>query len=620
MNSGAPDKPSLVARLREYGRRHWQAGLKIRQKIWFSEEAYHLILAGGVGVIGGLVNLVFHKCIDLAEQLFLGAVGDPADLASKATAWQRLLVPACGGLAAGAVLHFGLQLVGRQRSTNLLEVVVVSDGRLPFRTALVKAISSLLSIGSGASIGREGAITQTAATLASKWGQLARWQPYRLRLLTACGAASGISAAYNAPIAGAVFAALIVLGNFSMNLFAPVVFSSVVASMVSRTFFGMKPWYSIPPYEFNSLTKLPWFLVLGLICGVVGAAFLYLLDWSEKFFKKLPLPIYFRLAIGGLLVGLLALKFPEVWGNGFSVTNQILQGEFLNRESPIWFLAGLFLCKSLATLASVGSGAEGGVFTPTIFLGAALGSFCGTCLHSLGLGLELPTVAFAMVGMGSTLAATTQSPLLAMIMIFEISLNYSMMPPLMLACVVSSLVARRIHSDSIYTQPLRNKGLSVDRENLRPGTGIDRTVGDLMHAPVPPVTEIATLQQIASRFLTSPNNFLPVVDLEFRLVGIVALHDLKEYLHAGDELSAVIASDIMRPIPPCLTPDQLLLDTLPAVLASEQKNIPVVNSLTEYRLIGAVLRAEVLGMLSEAIATRGQSPVQSTTDPVQGPK
>jgi len=607
VQSGLKKLEQLMAKARALSKKHWQRALRIREKVRFSEEAFHLVLAGGVGVIGGLVNLAFHMCINGTERLFLGSTGDPAEVAANSSIWLRLLTPTMGGLCAGLVLYWGLRLAGKQGSSNIMEVVATSDGKLPLRTALVKAASSLVTIGSGGSIGREGAITQLAATFASKWGQLARWQPYRLRLLTACGAASGISAAYNAPIAGAVFAALIVLGNFSMTLFAPLVFSSVVASMVSRSFFGLEPWYNVPRFDFTSLTKLPWFLVLGLLSGAAGSVFLKGLNLSEELFKKISMPIFIRLMLGGLLVGVLTIGYPEVWGNGYGVTNQILQQRFMDYKFPILFLTGLFIAKMVATLATVGSGASGGVFTPTLFLGAGLGSILGTGLQELGLAKDLPTGAFALVGMGSMLAATTRSPLLAMIMVFEISLDYSVMPPLMLACVISTLVARRLHPESIYTQPLRNKGLMVDRETMRPGSATEQTVGDLMHAPVPPVRETATLQQIADRFLTSPNNFLPVVDAKYQLIGVVALQDLKEYLNPGVEMLGVIAYEVMRPPPASVTPNQLLLDTLPVMLASEQRNVPVVNSRTENQLVGAVLRAEVLGMLSEAIATKGQS-------------
>jgi chloride channel protein, CIC family len=592
----------VILTARDFLQRHWQKLLRIRERLRFSEETFHLLLAGMVGVIGGVTNLVFYLAIDWVKILSLRHSGDIVEIAYQLSPWERLLVPTIGGLCAGFVLYWGLRLAGPQGSNNLVEAVVAGDGRLRMRSALVKAISSLLSIGTGASIGREGSITQLTATLASKGGQLVKWQPYRLRLLVACGAASGLSAAYNAPIAGAVFAAQIVLGNFSMGLFAPVVFASVVATMVSRSFFNLGPLYEVPPFEMFSLTELPWFLLLGILAGAMGAAFLKILRYSEEMFVRLQWPVYERLALGGLMVGVLATVFPEVWGNGYSVTSQILHKPF-----SVWFLAGVFLAKLLATAITVGSGAVGGVFTPTLFLGAGLGGLFGTVLHALGWESNLHVSAFALVGMGSTLAATTHSPLLALIMIFEISLNYSLMPALMIACAVATLAARRLHPDSVYTEPLRRKGLALERESEQIGAATSKTVGELMREPVPPIREIATMREIADRFLTSSNNFLPVVDAERRLLGLIALHDLKEYLNAGQELNGVIAYDVMRPPPPCLTPNQKLLDALPILLASEQRNVPVISNSAEFRLVGSVVRAEALGMMSEAIAARSSS-------------
>jgi CIC family chloride channel protein len=267
------------------------------------------------------------------------------------------------------------------------------------------------------------------------------------------------------------------------------------------------------------------------------------------------------------------------------------------------FLVGLLLAKLVATVVTVGSGAVGGLITPTFMLGASLGAAYGTALHACDLALGLPTSAFALVGMGSMLAATTHSPLLAMIMVFEISLDYSLMPPLMLGCVVSILMSGRLHRDSIYTEPLRQRGLELARETTDSGVAIERTVGDLMHAPVSPLRENISLAGIAERFLTNANNFLPVVDGRGRLVGVVALQDLKEFLGDGREVPGVIASDVMRPVPRFVTPGQRLTDVLPVVFASELRNIPVVNTPAEQRLIGSLARAEVLAILSEAIAS-----------------
>jgi CIC family chloride channel protein len=593
MNSG------MVAKARDYLHRHWRRALRWREKLVLNEEAFHLVLAGLVGVIGGLVNLFFFYAVHLIQP------GDPVEVAGRLNDWERVLIPTLGGLAAGLVLHWGLRIIGPQGSTNLLEVVVAGDGRLPFRTELVKTVSAIISIATGASIGREGGITQLAATLSSKLGQIAKWPPYRLRLLVGCGAASGIAAAYNAPIAGAVFASLIVLGNFSMNLFAPLVFSSVIAAMVSRSFFGIEPWYKIPPFPAATLSQLPWFVLLGVLCGTVGAVFLKLLRLGEERFRRLNWPVYLRLTLAGLMVGIIAIGFPGVCGNGFSVTNDILHEKFLTAANPLLWLAGLLVAKWVATAATVGAGTVGGVFTPTLFIGASAGALFGVTLHQLGgWAAGVPAGAFALVGMGAVLAATTRSPLLAMIMIFELSLDYSLVPPLMLACVVSILVARQLHGESVYTEHLRVKGLALGQETSRPGETMEQTIGDLMHAPVAPVRETTPLREIADQFLINSNNFLPVVDAQQRLLGMVALQDLKEFLNSAQNLDAVIAYDVMRPPPLCLTPGQRLLEALPTVLESELRNVPVVNNPAENKLVGAVVRAEVLAIFSEAIAAK----------------
>ncbi len=612
MQSWKKNSEPYLAKIRDFIQRHWKGILSIREKISLSEEAFHLVLAGAVGVIGGFTNLIFYNCIRLLQTIIFGEARDSAEMAHSIAWWLRFLVPAVGGLAAGAILYFGVRLVGKHSSSNFLEVVVAGDGRLSFRSALVRAVSSLMSIATGASIGREGAITQMTAMLSSRLGQFAKWQPYRLRLLVACGAASGLAAAYNAPVAGAVFAAQIVLGNFSMNLFAPLVFSSVIASMLSRNFFGINPWYAMPAFDFTRVSQLPWFLILGVLAGGLGVLFMKMLRRSEETFVRFPLPLYLRLALGGIFVGVIAIGYPQVWGNGYSVANEILHDHF-----ELKLLFGIVLAKLLATVLSIGSGAVGGVFTPTLFLGAGLGALFGKTLHLAHFGEQLPIGVFALVGMGSMLAATTRSPLLAMIMVLEMSFNYSLMPPLMLASVVSTLVARRFHPESIYTEPLRKKGLALDSETARAGAATEQTVGDIMRAPIPPLHETATLREIGDRFLTSANNFLPVVDEKQRLLGVVALHDLKEYLNAGQELNAIIAYDVMRPPPPCLTPSQRLLDALPILLASEQRNVPVVNTFKENRLVGTVARAEALGSLSEAIAASSMTTKSSQPEAVK---
>ena len=601
--------------------------MKLINRIMANEEAFHLVLAAIIGVIGGLVNLAFLKLVALIQWIVFQKSGDSAVLAQDLSAFLRILVPTLGGILAGMVLLLRSHLSGIQKPTNVLEVVAVGDGRIGMRSTLVNAWSSLLSSGTGASIGREGAITQLTATFASKWGQFHQWQPYRLRLMVACGAAAGLAAAYNAPIAGALFAALVLVGNFSMNLFAPLVMASVVATMVSRFWFVIEPWYELPESidygQAARLSQMGWFLILGVISGVGGAFFLKSIQNAQSATDKYAWPSWAKLGLAGLVVGLIALVFPGVWGNGYEITNQILhadlsetgftgliQGSVLSDlqawQISVVVLAGLLVAKFVATVCTVGAGTVGGVFTPTLFLGAGLGAAFGQALGLFDFADETPTVAFALVGMGSVLAATTRSPLLAMILIFEISLKYELMPPLMIGCVVATLVSQKLHKASVYSAPLHRRGLVVDQESRRMGSATDRCIGDVMVGPTSPIKETASLPEISEIFLRSPRNYLPVLSVDKRLVGVISLQDLKAHLNAGDELRAVIALDLMRPPETFLTPNRRLMEALPEIMGSEMEMIPVVNSNREMRLVGSVSRSETLGLMSEAIARSGE--------------
>jgi CIC family chloride channel protein len=365
--------------------------------------------------------------------------------------------------------------------------------------------------------------------------------------------------------------------------------------------------YKVPQFLLTGPAQLPWFLVLGLLCGAVGAVFLKCLRLSKEFFVQLEWPVYVKLMLAGLAVGVVAaLGFPQVCGNGYFFTNHILHGDYDKLSEALPKLSWLFVAKLLLTALTVGAGTVGGVFTPTLYLGAAAGAVFGIALHQVGCAPDVPAGAFALAGMGATLAGTTRSPLLAIIMAFEISLDYTLMPALMLACVVATLVARQLHSESVYTEHMRLKGLSLRREIEQAGAAMDKTVGDLMHAPVPPLRENVPFREIADRFMANSNNFLPVVDSHRQLIGVVALQDLKEFLGSSVELGGVIAYDVMRPPPPCLTPGLRLVDALPVLLQSELRNVPVVNSLTEKRLVGSLSRAEALAIFSEAIAEKSK--------------
>lgn len=579
----------------DYIRKHLRTAVKIRHRLTIREEVANLLLAVVVGIVGGLANLAFHRSEEFFKTIIFNQHNEISEIANSLPWWQRLITPALGGLAAGLVLYFAIKLTKKGTVSNFLEAVVAGDGRLPFRAGLLRTLSSLISFSSGASIGREGSIVHLSTTVASKIGQLFEFHPYKLRLLIACGSAAGIAAAFNAPLTGAVFAAQIVIGNFSMNLFAPIIVASVMAAVTSRSFFGIAPLYNVPPFDFTHLWQLLWLAFVGVGSGFLSVIFLKGINLSEKVLKNLIKQTHIRVAFGGLLVGAISILYPWVWGNGYGPTNGILNGKF-----SVEILLGLFIAKTLATTISVGSGTVGGVMTPSLFIGAAYGSFCGLGLHALNLAQELPVCIFALTGMGSVFAATTHSPLLAMLMVFEISLNYSLMPALMLTCPIATLISRHFHRDSVYTKPLSERGITVV-ERKQFGAAQLQTVADIMRKPVPPLLDTTPFEAIIERFLSSANNFLPVVDANYRLVGIVALQDIKEYLSRHESILGIIAYDVMRPVPYYLTPQQNLVEAFPVLMNSEMRNIPVVNNSKEMKLIGSVLRSEALGILSEAI-------------------
>jgi len=405
-----------------------------------------------IGVCGALASVAFREAIRGFQWLLTGQSGSLVELASELEGVRRAIVPVVGGLAAGLVLQYGVRLVAAKRNVDYMEAVAVGDGVIGARPTLLRSVSSLLSIASGGSIGREGPMVQLAALIGSKVGLISGAPMPRRRLLVACGAAAGIASAYNAPIAGAVFVAEIVMGSFSMESFGPLLVASVSADATIHRLLGYGPVFQIPAFRFGENWELILYALLGVLLGHLAPPFLALLEWSKSRFAALPGPLFVKLGLGGLVVGLISTAFPQVWGNGYSVVNEILHDRLVG-----WLLLAVLLAKVVSTASTVGSGAIGGVFTPTLFIGATVGALTGEVLR-----LALPHMAsapgaFAVVGMGGFLAATTHAPLTSVLMIFEMTLDHQVVLPLILACVTAHYVAK------VY-----RGGASIYRDSLVP--------------------------------------------------------------------------------------------------------------------------------------------------------
>jgi len=498
-----------------------------------------------------------------------------------------LLVPASGGLVAGAILTFGQRLTRTQSSTDYMEAIAIGSGRIPLRASLVKSAAALFSIGSGGSIGREGPMVQLAAMLASLVGRWRRMSPPQQRLLVACGASAGIASAYNAPIAGSFFVAEIILGTIAMESLGPLAISAVAATLTVRALTAAHTLYRVPQFQLDSPIEMVPYLALGLTAGVLAPVFLLSLKHAEHFFVSLKLPLIARLGFGGLIVGAIAINVPQVCGNGYSVIVEILNGRL------IWTaVIGIFACKWLATMASFGSGAPGGVFTPSLFMGAGSGYLFGTLAHDLWPAAANNPQAFALVGMGAFLSAASHAPVMAVIMLFEMTLSYDIILPLMACSVLAYYTSKSLEGDSLYSEAIKRKSAAVPDPTLN-----ETRVLDMMRMNPPTVAPNARFAEIARLFLNVRVNNLYVVDETGRFYGAVSLHDIKPYLGEPDLAELVIARDILREDFPRVAPDQMLPEALAQFLGIQAERLPVVEA--DGTLRGSLAKGDLLLALVE---------------------
>ena len=563
---------ALVIRLRELLQRFFHLS------DWQAASFWAVV----VGVVGALATEAFRWTLHVVEALLFGH-GEGLVAIARGLPWYwRIAVPAIGGLFAGGLLVLAQRVTVKKATSDYMEAIVVGDGRIPTAQTLARSGSSLVSIASGASIGREGSMVQLAALGASLVGRLLRFPVERLRLLVACGAAAGITAAYNAPIAGAFFVAEIVLGSIAMEIVGPLLLSAVVANIVMREFPGYQPVYEMPSFPPIFGVEVVLFGLMGILIGLAAAFFLRGLQASRHLFSRVPVALPLRLALGGLAVGVISAMVPEVWGNGYSVVNSNL------RDTGPWLvLLGLLVAKGVATLATVGSGAVGGVFTPALFFGCMIGALFGTGMQALWpLGTSAP-FAYAIVGMGSFLAAMTQAPLMAILMIFEMTLSYQVMLPLMAACVTAYFVARSADAGAMYEVSVRRRKESDARLQLR-----KLQLRTLVEPALTTVGLDAERPEMMDLFRRFPVKYLYVIDSSNHYLGVVSLKALSEGSPEGPDTrhAADFLSQEVRPV----TSGMDLAEALQRFMEHHGERLPLVESSIDPVLLGAVSKSALL--------------------------
>jgi chloride channel protein, CIC family len=558
---------------------------RLRLVLFGHEDLAGIIFwAALVGVCGALASVAFREGIRLLELLFTGQDMGLVNGASQLLWSHRALVPMIGGALSGWVLYvLGSRFVSL-KVADYMEATLVGDGRISLRGTLLKSASSLLTIASGGSIGREGSMVQLSAMIASRLGLLARAPVPRMRLLVACGGAAGIAAAYNAPISGALFVSEIVLGSLAMDTFGPLVVASVIADATIHRFLGFGPVFNVPHVQFASNWELGFYIVLGVLLGHLAPPFLALLDFMKGRFVSLGLPLYWQLALGGLVVGIISIFVPQVWGNGYSVIGNILAGDLVG----LWLLA-ILAAKVLATSATVGSGAVGGVLTPTLFIGCAVGALVGGVLHHLMPTIVSVPAAYALIGMGGFLSATTLAPLTSIFMIFEMTGDYEIVLPGMLACVAAHYTAKVYRNGrSVYHASLHRALEAEGGDDWRL-----RTVETLVKPAAAVVPDTMTLAEVFDRLPKRPLERVFVMQGD-ELVAWLNPREVLEKVHQSKLEGGMPVSSVARPVESALSPDMSLTTALEAFLREQATVLPVTPSKWRNTLLGEVARSDVM--------------------------
>jgi CIC family chloride channel protein len=564
-------------------------GVKARfqlSRLRSSPYVFMILVAALIGVGGGLGAVGFRYLIRIVQLVAFGS-WEYSLAVVRSIPWQVLLfIPAAGLVVIFPLVNWLAKETKGHGVPEVMEAVALRGGAIRPRIVLVKAFASAICIGTGGSIGREGPIVQIGSAFGSALGQLLRIPPARMRTLVGCGAAAGIAGTFNAPIAGALFSVEVILGDFGLAHLSPIVISSVVSTVVARHFLGSTPAFIVPTYQLVSAYELVPYAILGLLAGLVGVAFSTVLYKTEDIFQALRLPEIVKPIIGGLAVGFIALRFPQVLGVGYETIDLALAGKM----AGALFLT-LVLLKLAATCITLSAGGSGGIFAPSLFLGAMTGGFVGTVVHQAFPFLTAGAGAYATVGMGAVVAAATHAPLTAMIIIFEMTGDYEIIPPLMISCVIATVLSIRVKRSSIYTEKLLRRGIDFFKPleiNVLKKRPISEVV-DKKPLKIPETTPFNKLLDLVVN--TSRSEFFVVRDGN-HYVGAISVYQMREVLLEGDWLNPlIIARDMADPSYPALKSTDSLDMAMKLFGVEHVEELPVIE---DSKLVGSVRRSDVM--------------------------
>ena len=562
--------------------------LRTLYRINAPKDFYLLFLASIIGALTGFGAYLLNLIVDGVQFVLFEYAG--TDLFSESISqYLRILFPAVGGLTVGLLTFYLSPEVKGHGIPSVMDAIANKGGFIRRRVAFLTSLTSGLTIGSGGSAGKEGPIVQIGSAIGSGIGQLFSVSQQRLKILVGCGAAAGLAAVFNAPIAGVVFAIEVILADFSLTVFTPIVISSVIATAISRYMIGSSPFFAIPSYALHSFSELPLYMIMGLAGGVLSVIFIVILYKIEDVFEEnLKLPTFIKPAIGGLLTGVIAYWFPELYGFDDTATHTALTG-----RPEILILGVLILAKILATSFTLGSGGTGGLFTPSLFIGAMFGALFGTIVGRIFPDMVAPPGAYALVGMGVIVAGTIHAPLSALLIIFEVTADYKIILPLMLGTVTSTLVSRWLKKDSIYTMKI-----SLFSNRIADGRNQDilqtHHIQSIVNENAPAILDKTNFDQILSTLMSSRYNSFPVVDSQNKVIGVIAMRDLRPVLFDRELAPLLLATDVMSENIFVAQADESLGSALDKMEISDAEILPVVDSTENMIYKGVISREDII--------------------------
>jgi len=508
----------------------------------FSEHIRLTLLAILIGFVAGLASILFKIMIHFFQNLFWRAESILEGVAQQPW-FLTILIPTIGGLIISPIIYYGAKEAKGHGVPEIMEALIFRGGRIPNRVAAVKAVASSICIASGGSSGREGPIVQVSASLASTIGKIFKIKDRGMKTLVAAGAGAGIGATFNAPIAGALFAVEVILGEFGVYSFSPIIIASVISTMTSRFITGENfSAFTVPKYTLSTVWEIGPYILLGIICGAVAILFIQVLYFLEDKFEALKVHPLIKPAMGGLLVGVIGLKFPQIFGVSYEAMDA-----GLTNQMGLWLAFVLIFAKILSTSLTLGSGGSGGIFAPSLFLGAMTGNVVGTFFKNIFPSSMSSPGAFALVGMGAVVAGATHAPITAIVIIFELTNDYKIILPLMLSCIIASLMTVGIYKQSIYTLKLKRRGILFSEGHE---VNILRSlhVKDFVSQDHQVFLNTEHVGRIIDLVISSKHHTFQIIDADNNYIGCFSLNQMKKLVLDKDLLdSLLIAEDLAVP-------------------------------------------------------------------------